>query len=100
MLIVGFEGFSVKYYCHVNCLLAQNNVLAYACITILQAGVFMAEIEGKDPKKVAAAMARKKSLSPEERSAIARMAALARHDKGLPKAQSSSAICGLRVPCL
>jgi hypothetical protein len=40
----------------------------------------------KDEKKVAGAMARAKALSPEERSAIARKAALSRHNKHLPKA--------------
>lgn len=61
----------------------------------------MIESDGKDPKKVAAALARKKSLSPEERSAIARMAALARHDKGLPKAVAEGAIVigDLRIAC-
>lgn len=40
----------------------------------------------KDPKKAAGGVARANSLTPEERSAIARNAALARHGKGLPKA--------------
>jgi hypothetical protein len=40
----------------------------------------------KDPNKVAGALARANSLSPKDRSAIARRAALARHGKGLPKA--------------
>src|ERR1700716_1373180 len=61
----------------------------------------MADLEAKDPKKVAAALARRESLSPEERSAIARRAALARHDKGLPKAIAEGAIVigDLRIAC-
>lgn len=55
----------------------------------------------KDPKKVAAAIARKASLSPSDRSAIARRAALARHDKGLPKAIAEGAIIigDLQIAC-
>ena len=61
----------------------------------------MAGTEDKDPKKVAAALARKESLSPEQRSAIARRAALARHDKGCPKAIAEGAIVigDLRIAC-
>jgi P63C domain-containing protein len=40
----------------------------------------------KDQAKVAAAKARSRALTPEDRSAIARRAALARHNKNLPKA--------------
>lgn len=40
----------------------------------------------KDEKKVAGALARAQALSPADRSAIARKAALARHGKDLPKA--------------
>jgi len=40
----------------------------------------------KDAKKVAGAVARARALSPEDRSAIARKAALARHADGLPRA--------------
>jgi hypothetical protein len=40
----------------------------------------------KDPKKVKGAIARSKSLTPTDRSAIARKAALARHGKGMPRA--------------
>lgn len=40
----------------------------------------------KDQNKVAGALARAKSLTPEERSQIARKAALVRHGKELPKA--------------
>lgn len=43
-------------------------------------------VEEKNQAKVAAAKARAAALSPEERSAIARRAALARHNKDLPKA--------------
>lgn len=55
----------------------------------------------KDEKKVAAAVARSERLSPEERSMIARRAALARHSKGLPKAIAEGAIIigDLRIPC-
>jgi hypothetical protein len=49
----------------------------------LQAGE---EMNKKDPKKIAAAMARKDSLTPKDRSSIARHAALARHNKNMPKA--------------
>lgn len=61
----------------------------------------MTETDGKDPKKVAAALARRESLSPEERSAIARRAALARHDKGLPKAiaEGTIVIGDLQITC-
>lgn len=52
-----------------------------------------------NPKKVAAAKARANALTPEERSAIARRAALARH--GLPKAIAEGAIIigDVRIPC-
>jgi hypothetical protein len=61
----------------------------------------MSDTEGKDPKKVAAALARRESLSPEDRSAIARRAALARHDKGLPRAIAEGvlAIGDLQIAC-
>lgn len=61
----------------------------------------MTKMDGKDPKKVAAALARKESLSPEDRSAIGRRAALARHNKGLPKAIAEGAIAigDLRIAC-
>ena len=42
--------------------------------------------EPKNAAKVAGAVARAKSLSPTERSAIARKAALSRHRPGMPKA--------------
>lgn len=55
----------------------------------------------KDQKKVAAAKARAEILSPEDRSAIARRAALARHGKGLPKAiaEGDLVIGDLRISC-
>jgi hypothetical protein len=58
------------------------------------------EIE-KDQRKVAAAIARKESLSAEDRSAIARKAALARHSKGLPRAiaEGTLVIGSLEIPC-
>jgi hypothetical protein len=46
----------------------------------------------KDPSKVAGAIARSKSLSPEDRSAIARKAALTRHGNGLPKAVAEGSL--------
>ena len=49
--------------------------------------------ELKDPNKVAAAIARREKLTPEERSAIARRAALARHGKELPKAVAEGTLC-------
>lgn len=55
----------------------------------------------KDPLKVAAGIARSKKLTPEERSAIARNAALARHEKGFPKAVAEGVILigDIRIPC-
>ena len=52
-----------------------------------------------DPKKVAAGKARAMALTPEERSAIARRAALARH--GLPRAVAEGALIigDVRIPC-
>jgi hypothetical protein len=57
--------------------------------------------EQKDPNKVAAGIARREKLSPEERSAIARRAALARHGKELPKAiaEGTLIIGDLRISC-
>ncbi len=46
----------------------------------------MKENGDKDPKKVAAAHARNDALSPEQRSAISRKAALVKHGKGMAKA--------------
>ena len=56
---------------------------------------------GKDPKKVAAAHARSSSLSPADRSNIARQAALTRHRKDLPKAIAEGVlqIGGVRLSC-
>jgi hypothetical protein len=64
-----------------------------------QAGGFMTD--KKDPQKVAAALARKESLSPEDRSAIARKAALSRHRKDMPKAIAEGVlrIGNLAIPC-
>ena len=58
-------------------------------------------MNGKDPKKVAAAQARSQKLTAEERSAIARRAAFAKHDHGLPKAiaEGSLIIGDLKIPC-
>jgi hypothetical protein len=58
-------------------------------------------MDEKDPKKVAAAIARTNSLTAEERSAIARRAALARHDKDLPKAIAEGVIIigELKIAC-
>ena len=55
----------------------------------------------KDPKKVAGALARAKSLTAEERSAIARRAALVRHGKELPKAIAEGVLVigDLRLQC-
>jgi len=55
----------------------------------------------KDPNKVAGALARAKSLSPEDRSAIARKAAMVRFGKGLPKAiaEGTLRIGDLPLPC-
>lgn len=55
----------------------------------------------KDVKKVAGGLARRDALTPKERSAIARRAALARHGRYLPKAiaQGEIIIGDLRIPC-
>ncbi|HEX9625481.1 MAG TPA: P63C domain-containing protein [Acidiferrobacterales bacterium] len=55
----------------------------------------------KNPTKVAAALARANALSPEDRSAIARRAALARHGRNLPKAVAEGTlwIGDLPLPC-
>ena len=55
----------------------------------------------KDAKKVAGGLARREALTPEERSAIARRAALARHGKDLPKAIAEGAIVigNLQITC-
>jgi P63C domain len=57
--------------------------------------------ETKDPAKVAGALARAKKLSPEERAAIARRAALIRHGRQLPKAiaEGSLRIGDVFLPC-
>ncbi|HTK34609.1 MAG TPA: P63C domain-containing protein [Caulobacteraceae bacterium] len=55
----------------------------------------------KDEKKVAAGIARAQSLSKEERSAIARRAALARYNKDLPRAIAEGVLIigDLRIAC-
>lgn len=55
----------------------------------------------KDEKKSAGGVARAKALSAEERSAIARKAALSRHAKGLPKAVAEGVLLigDARLPC-
>ncbi|QCG93915.1 hypothetical protein E6C67_08165 [Azospirillum sp. TSA2s] len=52
-------------------------------------------------KGVAGGIARKNALTPEERSAIARRAAIARHSKGLPKAIAEGVlkIGDVKLPC-
>src|SRR5262249_3082815 len=57
--------------------------------------------EGKDESKVIGGLARAQALTSEERSAIARKAALARHGKQLPKAIAEGIlqIGDLRLPC-
>lgn len=59
------------------------------------------EVPKKDENKVAGGRARAASLSREERSAIARKAALSRHRKDLPKAIAEGIlpIGGLRLQC-
>src|SRR4051794_39190265 len=61
----------------------------------------MDDTGSKDPQKIAAAKARAESLSPEERSDIARRAALARHGRPLPKAiaEGTLRIGDLPLPC-
>jgi hypothetical protein len=58
-------------------------------------------MDGKDKKKVAAANARSASLTGEERSAIARRAALTRHAAGLPRAIAEGHIIigDLKIAC-
>lgn len=55
----------------------------------------------KDQVKVSAALARAERLSPADRSAIARKAALARHNKGMAKAIAEGAIIigDMRIAC-
>jgi hypothetical protein len=61
----------------------------------------MERIRPKDPRKVAGAVARAQSLTPEERSAIARHAALAKHGHALPVAiaEGTLKIGDLPLPC-
>jgi hypothetical protein len=58
-------------------------------------------VNDKDQTKVVGALARRDALSPEERSAIARRAALARHGKELPRAIAEGTlwIGDLPLPC-
>jgi len=65
------------------------------------AGRFCKQEDRMNDKKVAAAKARAAALSPEERSAIARHAALARHGKPLPKAVAEGylQVGDLVLPC-
>lgn len=55
----------------------------------------------KDPRKVAAGQARANALTPDERSAIARRAALTRHRKDMPNAIAEGILKmgDLRMPC-
>lgn len=54
----------------------------------------------KDPNKVAAGIARREALTPEERSEIARRAALAKHGRDLPRAVAEGFLFGdPRYPC-
>lgn len=55
----------------------------------------------KDPKKVAAGKARSQALTPDERSAIARRAALTRHRKDLPSAIAEGVLVigDMNIPC-
>jgi len=55
----------------------------------------------KNEAKVTGGLARRDALTPEERSAIARKAALARHNKDMPKAiaEGTLIIGDLRIPC-
>jgi len=57
--------------------------------------------QGKDPRKVAAALARSASMSPSDRSAIARRAALTRHRKDMPKAIAEGVLTigNISMPC-
>jgi len=63
--------------------------------------VVAVEEENKDAGKVAGALARAQKLTPEERTAIARRAALIRHGKQLPRAiaEGSLRIGDLLLPC-
>jgi hypothetical protein len=58
-------------------------------------------VSNKDPNKVAAGVARAEALSPSDRSAIARKAALTRHRKGFPKAIAEGVlkIGDVHLPC-
>ncbi len=59
------------------------------------------EMTEKDPQKVAGGNARSKSLTPEQRSEIAKKAALARHNKDSPQAthESKITIGDLEIEC-
>jgi hypothetical protein len=76
-------------------MLAFFLVQAYSCINFMQAGFLM------DESKKAGGIARAKSLTKEERSAIARKAALTRHRGDLPKALTEGIleIGDLKLPC-
>ncbi len=68
----------------------------------MQAWIFyMSDDPEKDPKKVAAGRARALALSPADRSAIARQAALTRHRKDMPRAIAEGLleIGDLKLPC-
>jgi len=55
--------------------------------------------QGPDPKKAAGGRARANALSPEDRSAIARRAALSRHGLRRAIAEGSIILGDLRIPC-
>jgi hypothetical protein len=63
--------------------------------------MLMSDDKTKDLRKIAGARARAEALTPEERSVIARHAALTRHRKGLPKAIAEGVlkIGDLAIPC-
>src|ERR1700755_1326167 len=81
-------------------MLASVFVQAYSCRNFCKQVGTMSE-SSKDPRKVAGALARANSLSAEERSAIARKAAMARYGKALPKAitEGTLLIGDLPLPC-
>lgn len=68
---------------------------------VCKQGIKMPDHPEKDQRKVKGALARAQALSPEERSAIARRAAMSRHRKDLPRAIAEGVlpIGDLSLPC-
>lgn len=87
----------VKILIHANLMLAVSLKQAYACIV----DAASRNLTMTDDYHAKGGVARAASLTAEERSAIARRAALARHKKDLPKAVAEGVleIGNLKIPC-